>query len=82
MITRFLSVALACSAPLWATAGELTGQQAEAMLHTIKKKATAKKVQAKGKKAPDFQAMGEKIEAALKAGELTKEEAKAKWPSS
>ncbi len=55
-------------------AGELTGKQAKAMLHTLK----VKKGDPKGKKGIDYEAVAKKLQAAVKAGKLTKEEAKAK----
>ena len=63
--------------------GELTEEHAEAMLHTLKKTGDAKKVHpkkppAKDKKEFDYEAFSAKVKAAVKAGVLTKEEAKAK----
>ena len=52
-------------------AGEITGQQARAMLGALKKGADKKDI--------DIDAIGKKIRAAVQAGEITKEEAKAKW---
>ena len=53
-------------------AGELTGEQARAMLGALRKADGAKK-------DIDYKAIGNKIEAAVKSGKITEEEAKAKW---
>ncbi|MCU0914011.1 MAG: hypothetical protein MUC88_05550 [Planctomycetes bacterium] len=67
-------------APEKATTGPTKVKKApEAAVEAGKQDASAKAIKKKPAAQPDYDAIGRELKAAVQAGKLTKEEAKAKW---